>query len=148
VWPLKSGIADPIDGCPTEIQAVYNEARQVFPYSSRSSAALLRLAIQMLCKEKGLPGKDLNKDIGTLVDQGLSVQIQQSLDLVRVVGNNAVHPGQIEIEDNKDQIEKFFGLVNLIVDVLLVQPAKVSAMFETLVPATQKAQIEARDGKS
>jgi len=147
VWPIRSGVADTAEGCPKDIQTVYNEARQVFPYSPRASAALLRLAIQMVCKEKGLPGKDLNKDIGELVGKGMAQEIQQSLDLVRVVGNNAVHPGQIEIENNKDQIEKFFGLVNLIVDVLIVQPAKVSAMFQTLVPPAQKQQIVARDGK-
>jgi hypothetical protein len=67
--------------------------------------------------------------------------------LVRVVGNNAVHPGEIQIEENKDKIEIFFGLVNLIVDVLIVQPAKINAMFDTLVPSAQKKQIEVRDGK-
>ncbi len=147
VWPVESGLPDPIEGCPEQIQAVYNEARQLFPHSPRASAALLRLAIQMICVDRGLPGKDLNSDIGTLVKNGLSAQIQQSLDLVRVVGNNAVHPGQIQIEENKDKIEKFFGLVNLIVDVLIVQPAKVSEMFHPLVPPAQKQQITARDGK-
>jgi hypothetical protein len=101
----------------------------------------------MVCVECGLPGENLNSDIGSLVKKGLPVQIQQSLDLLRVVGNNAVHPGQIVIEDNKDHIEKFFGLVNLIVDVLIVQPAKVSAMFHMLVPPAQKQQIVVRDGK-
>ncbi len=147
VWPVKSGLPDPIDGCPEQIRAVYNEARQVFPHSPRASAALLRLSIQMICKEKGLPGKDLNKDIGALVEQGLSLQIQQSLDLVRVVGNGAVHPGQIAIEESIDSIRKFFDMVNLIVDLLIVQPANVSAMFDALVPAAQKNQIAVRDGK-
>lgn len=147
VWPLKSGIPDPIDGCPEQIKQVYNEARAIFTHSPRASSALLRLAIQLVCVEKGLPGRDLNADIGALVKNGLSVQIQQSLDLVRVVGNNAVHPGQIVIEDNKDHIEKFFGLVNLIVDMLIVQPAKVSAMFATLVPSGQQQQIASRDSK-
>jgi hypothetical protein len=101
----------------------------------------------LICIEKGLPGRDLNTDIGALVKNGLPVQIQQSLDLVRVIGNNAVHPGQIVIEENKDHIEKFFGLVNLIVDMLIVQPAKVHAMFTTLVPPGQKQQIVTRDSK-
>jgi Domain of unknown function (DUF4145) len=146
-WPLKSGLPDPVNGCPERIQNIYCEAREVFPHSPRASAALLRLAIQLICVEKGLPGKDLNADIGQLVKAGLSPQIQQSLDLVRVVGNNAVHPGQITIEDNKDQIGKFFGLVNLIVDMLIVQPARVEAMFTTLVPPAQQRQIVKRDGK-
>ena len=127
---------------------MYNEARQVFPNSPRAAAALLRLAIQMICVERRLPGRDLNLDIGTLVKGGLSTQIQQSLDLVRVVGNNAVHSGQIVIEGNRDNIEKFFGLVNLIVEVLIVQPARIGSMFNTLVPQPQKAQIAARDAKA
>jgi hypothetical protein len=113
----------------------------------RASAALLRLAIQMVCVEKGLPGKDLNSEIGMLVKNGLPVQIQQSLDLVRVVGNNFVHPGQIVIEDNTDRIEKFFELVNLIVDTLIVQPEKVNAMYKTLVPPDKQQKIATRDGK-
>ena len=147
VWPLKSGLSDPIEGCPEKIRSIYNEARKVFPHSARSAAALLRLAIQLICKEKGLPGNDLNADIGDLVQAGLPIQIQQSLDLLRVVGNHAVHPGQIVIEDNKDHIEKFFGLINLVVDHLIVQPAKVGALFTTLVPQGQQQQIAKRDGK-
>jgi Domain of unknown function (DUF4145) len=148
VWPIKSGLADPIDGCPEPIKAIYEEAREIFPSSPRASAALLRLAVQLVCVEKGLPGKDLNSDVGSLVKSGLPVQIQQSLDLLRVVGNNAVHPGQIVIEDNREHIEKFFGLVNLIVDVLIIQPAKVHSMFTTLVPPNQQQKIAARDAKA
>jgi hypothetical protein len=80
------------------------------------------------------------------VGNGLAAEIQQSLDLVRVVGNHAVHPGQIVIEDNKSHIEKFFGLVNLIVEVLIVQPARIASMFDALVPAGQKQMIVKRDG--
>lgn len=147
VWPPESGLPDPVDDCPKEIRAIYNEARQIFPISTRAAAALLRLAIQMICVERGLSGGDLNSDIGTLVKGGLPIEIQQSLDLVRVVGNNAVHPGQIVIEENKERIEKFFGLVNLTIDALLVQPKKIKAMFSTLVPSAQQKQIIARDGK-
>lgn len=145
VWPVKPGLADPVDGCPKHISAVYNEARDVFPHSARASAALLRLAVQLICREKGLQGRDLNADIGVLVTQGLAPEIQQSLDLVRVIGNHAVHPGEIVIEENKEPIEQFFGLVNLIVDVLIVQPTKISKMFSALVPEAQQKQIAARD---
>jgi hypothetical protein len=147
VWPIKSGLPDPIDGSPEQVKDVYNEARNLFPHSPRAAAALLRLAIQIVCVERGLPGKNLNEDIGALVANGLAVEIQQSLDLVRVVGNNAVHPGQIVIEENKENISKFFTLVNLIVDVLIVQPAKINAMFNTLVSPAQQKQIATRDGK-
>ena len=60
---------------PNAVSADYEEARAVYQDSPRSSAALLRLAIQKLCMELGQPGKNLNADIGELVNQGLPVRI-------------------------------------------------------------------------
>lgn len=84
----------PHSDAPESIRIDYEEARAVFGSSPRSSAALLRLAIQKICIELGLPGKNLNEDISKLVEKGLPVRIQQSLDIVRVVGNEQVHPGR------------------------------------------------------
>jgi len=46
----------------------------------------------------GLLGKQLNTDIGALVKQGLRAQVQHAADVVRVTGNDAVHPGQIDTD--------------------------------------------------
>src|SRR5258708_22812888 len=89
---------------PEDVADDYNEARAIFVSSPRSSAALLRLALQKLCKHLGEPGKDLNTDIGALVAKGLPTQIQQALDVIRVIGNNAVHPGQIDIREEKELV--------------------------------------------
>ena len=92
----------------------------------------------------GEKGKDLNTDIGNLVKKGLPVQIQQALDIVRVIGNNAVHPGQIDLKDNQDTATILFQLVNRIVDDRITQPRLTQALFDNL-PQSAKGQIQKRD---
>jgi hypothetical protein len=129
---------------PANVKAHFEEARSVYNLSPKSAAALLRLAIQVLCVDLGGAGKNINDDIAKLVQDGLPVKIQQALDVVRVIGNNAVHPGLISVDDNPVVVTKLFKLVNIIVDDMITQPAQVKALFGDL-PDTIKQQIEKRD---
>lgn len=131
-----------------DIRADFNEARAVFSISPRSSAALLRLCLQKLCRQLGLPAKNLNDDIGKLVEKGLPVAISQALDLVRVIGNNAVHPGQLDLKDDRSSAAKLFELVNLIADNQISQPQAIAKFFEDKVPASAKEAITRRDKKN
>jgi Domain of unknown function (DUF4145) len=130
---------------PATVKADYDEARQVLRTSPRSAAALLRLGVQKLCAELGEPGKNINDDIAGLVKKGLDPLVQQALDVLRVVGNNAVHPGQIDLDDDVDTAASLFDLVNLIVERMIALPKKVGAMYDAL-PASALAAITKRDG--
>jgi hypothetical protein len=146
-WPaLRQGPAPNPDLTP-DISRDFEEARSIIPLSPRGAAALARLCIQKLCVQLKEPGKNLNDDIGNLVRKGLDARIQQALDVVRVVGNNAVHPGQIDLKDDHDTAMKLLGLVNLIADAMISQPKHVAAMFDSL-PDGAKAQVAQRDGSS
>lgn len=129
---------------PLEVKKYYDEARTIFHQSPRGAAALLRLAIQQLTIELGEDGANLNKAIGNLVKKGLSERIQKSLDIVRVIGNNAVHPGQIVIEDNTEIATSLFKITNLIVDDIITKFKEIDKLYNNL-PKGARDQITKRD---
>ena len=87
-----------------------------------------------------------NDDIASLVKQGLSPLVQKSLDVVRVVGNEAVHPGTIDLRDNRDVASKLFRLVNVIVEQMISHPKHVNDLYDNVVPDS-KQQIAKRDAE-
>ena len=106
----------------------------------------LRLAIEKFCDFLKATGDNLNEKIGWLVSKGVDPIVQQALDAVRVIGNEAVHPGQIDLRDDRDTAIELFEAINLIADQMVTRPKRVQALYDKL-PATKKAAIEQRDGK-
>lgn len=147
LFPDITGAPLPHPETPEAVKEDFNEARSVFSRSPRSSAALLRLAIQKICMHLGLSGKNLNEDIGKLVEAGLPIEIQQSLDVVRVVGNSQVHPGTLDVRDDPDTATSLFELVNLIVEDRIARPNKIKTLYQKL-PENARRQIEERDAKA
>jgi Domain of unknown function (DUF4145) len=143
-YPQVNGVVEPNPDMPKVVMEDFLEAVRIFNGSARASCALLRLAVQRLCIELGLPGKNLNEDIGTLVTRGLPEQIRQSLDIVRVIGNEQVHPGVIDVRDDPSMALPLFTLVNLITEYTISNPRRIQELHDRL-PAGAKAQIEKRD---
>ncbi|HEY7694234.1 MAG TPA: DUF4145 domain-containing protein [Gaiellaceae bacterium] len=133
LWPFGLGLAPaPHHALPENVREDYVEARSIVDRSPRGAAALLRLAVQKLMPHLGEPGKDLNKDIGSLVAKGLDVRVQQALDSLRVIGNNAVHPGELDLKDNADTAQALFAILNYIVEQLIEMPKRLQAVYESL----------------
>ena len=145
VWPVATTTGPPPNSdIDDDIIEIYEEARAIAHRSPRGAAALLRLCLQMLCVQLDLPGKDLNADIGELVKQGLPARVQQALDVIRVIGNDAVHPGQIDINDDPDIVDQLFTLLNFIADDQITKPREIEAIYATL-PDSKREQVERRD---
>jgi hypothetical protein len=146
VFPANSTAPPPAADMPQDVKSTFLKAGDVFDRSPEAAAALLRLALQELLPHLGEKGEHINTEIGNLVRKGLQVEVQQALDIVRVVGNNAVHPGQIDLNDNRDIAVQLFGLLNLIVERTITQPKRVEQIYQTLPQSTLEG-IEKRDGK-
>ena len=146
IYPKKMMVDLPNEDLSEEIKKDYLEAENIFNDSHRSSAALLRLALQKLCMQLGEKGDNINDDIKNLVQKGLNSQIQKSLDILRITGNNAVHPGEINVEEKSELVLKLFELINFIAEKMITEPKEINIFYEEL-PEASKEAIDKRDGK-
>jgi hypothetical protein len=132
---------------PLEVASDYEEAALVASRSPAAAAALLRRAVDKLCIFLGAEGRDLSARIGALVKAGMPQTIQQALDIVRVTGNEAVHPGTLDLNDNPEVAHRLFDLVNEIVENRMSLPKRMTALYAEL-PETARDGIVRRDGES
>ncbi len=142
--PGSYGAPTPNEHMPPDIRADYDEAASILPKSPRGAAALLRLSVQKLMVHLGMPGDNINNDIKKLVAAGLPVQIQQALDYCRVVGNNAVHPGELSLEDTPDMAWTMFEMINTIVQLRIAAPKQLEELYAQL-PQGARDAIAKRD---
>ena len=147
VWPRSSLAPEAHPDFPAGLRGDYEEARQIYNDSPRASAALLRLCLQKLCAHLGAPGKNISDDIQFLYDEfGLGRRVRDSMDILRVVGNNAVHPGEIDFEDNREISLGLFRMINFVVDKAIAEPNHVDSIYAQL-PEGARDAIERRDVK-
>lgn len=146
VYPKKTTLPPPNEDLNEDIKALYLEASSILVDSPKGATVLLRLALQKLLEQVGKSGKNINNDIKSLVAEGLSPKIQQALDLLRVIGNNAVHPGQINLDDNAEIAQKLFGILNFIAEELITKPKELEDLYADLIPSDTQDHIKQRDG--
>ena len=136
---------EPNADMPDSVKQLYDEAGLIYNKSPRAACALLRLAIDRLCNELGETDRDINKNIGALVQKGLPTSIQKALDVVRVVGNKAVHPGQITFDvDDTGTATMLMHLLNIIVQRMISEPKEIDLLYQGL-PESVRESIEKRD---
>lgn len=144
VYPKQIQVELPNDDLSEEIKSDYLEAANILTDSPRAAAAILRLALQKLCVQLGEKGENINDDIGSLVKKGLNPTVQKAFDALRITGNNAVHPGEIDLTEDVDRVVKLFGLINFVAQKMLTEPKELEDFYDEL-PDGAKEAVEKRD---
>ncbi|MCK0713381.1 DUF4145 domain-containing protein [Chromohalobacter sarecensis] len=143
IYPAVSGLPMPHPDMPEDSKKDYFEARDVMPYSSKAAAALLRLSLQKLCIHLG-KSNNINRAIGELVQEGLPQQVQMALDSVRIIGNESVHPGEINDDDLEASASQAFELMNFIVQDRITRFSQAKHFYDSL-PEAKREAVDRRD---
>jgi hypothetical protein len=144
LWPENAPAPLPHEDMPGDCAEDYMEARNIITKSPRGAAALLRLVTQKLMPHLGERGKNIDDDIASLVKKGLPIQVQQALDTCRVIGNESVHPGEMNLDDEPEIAVQLCELINFIVENQIAQPKRINAIYSKLPEKKQEA-IRRRD---
>lgn len=146
IYPHISTAPPAHNDMPEEVKVIYNEAKEISDLSPRASSALLRLAVEKLLPLVGAEGKSINDMIHNLVSKGLSKDIQMALDGLRVIGNERIHPGKIEIQESENVTIGLFKVLNIIVESLITRKKEIQELYDFL-PSDKKKWIEDRDAE-
>jgi hypothetical protein len=132
IYPPLSFAPWPTEDMPLNIKDVFLEARGVVTSSPKAASALLRTCLRNLMTHLGESGKNLELAISNLTKKGLPEKFHDALWAVRVIGTEAVKPGEISLKDDFDTAITLFNLINMIVEATISQQKKVNQLYTTL----------------
>lgn len=135
IYPYENELPEPHEDMFKDVKGIYQEARDVYKHSPRAAAALLRLAIEIMIpqlEEYNIKKSTINNMIGELVEKDIPEHIQQGLDSIRIYGNEGIHPGEISLNDNQDNVMFLFDLINIMVDELITRRKKIRSFYDKL----------------
>ncbi|MGI3407430.1 DUF4145 domain-containing protein [Providencia stuartii] len=148
IYPTANTAPLPHADMPPEVKQDYCEAASIQQNSPRGAAALLRLALQKLCKHLGENGENINADIRSLSLKGkVSEEVIRMADVLRITGNCSVHPSEMSSEDIDEVSDGLFDLINYIVKEAISDPAFRSSMYSKM-PENLRKKAEEQDAKN
>lgn len=130
VYPTTGNAKLPNEYMPEYIQKDYCEARDIVSRSPRAACVLLRLCIEKICDEQEAEGDSLAKKIEKMMEKGISLEINDAFTSVRIIGNDAAHPREINLADDIDTATMLFDIVNYIVEDIYAKQARIKEIGE------------------
>lgn len=128
---------------PEDVKEVYDKARAVFPFSHEASSAMLRSALEQLLNHLDPSSNNLSKKLDRLIQKGtLPEPVIQAMDSIRLIGNDAIHPGKIQWDEPQEIALLLFELMNMIVEETITKPNKVRHLYSLLPESRKKIKSE------
>lgn len=145
LYPIGGDIPPPNPDMPESIRSLYLEAARISTLSPRGAAAILRLCLQDICNILAKKDDTIDNNLHRLKnsEDPIPERFIKAADTVRVIGNEAVHPGFIDFEDNKEIANDLFTLINSLIENQISQLKIIDSIINKQ-PETVKAKITSR----
>jgi Domain of unknown function (DUF4145) len=128
VYPAKTLISRSI---PQKVADAYSEALRVRERSPNAFALLIRRALEIVCADQGVIGKNLAHRIKLLSDRGdLPPVLAEATELLRLIGNIAAHGDEKSAHPLYVRIIDEFFIA--IVEYLYISPKKIAEFRKRL----------------
>ena len=115
------------DGVPKDIYSAFESAVKTKGIDYSICLLSLRRVLEMICKDKGAEGRDLEKKIDDLIEKKIfPPMIEDACWIIRQMGNDAAHADKIRVYTY--EIEQVIGYVATIIDYLYSLPHRVEKM--------------------
>ncbi|MCY7770670.1 DUF4145 domain-containing protein [Bacillus haynesii] len=135
IYPFKTELPEPHKDMHENVKKIYEEAMLVYKHSPRAAAALLRLAIETMIPQLdgyNIKKAKINTMIGELVKKDIPTHIQQGLDAIRVYGNEGIHSGEINLNEDPETVMFLFDLINIMVEELITRKSQIKSFYAKL----------------
>lgn len=140
VYPSKYPLP-PVKSMPKSVREIYEEAQSVLYHSPRASSALMRLAIeQLMCEVAACSGKSLHELIEERKDE-LGLRLYKMAVGLRLVGNEAVHVGQIDFDEDQEVAELLFYFINRITERLIEEQMMIEKI-KGVLPESKAVKLQ------
>lgn len=124
------------DAIPEDVKDIYEEARAVYGVSKRSSAILLRLALDKLLDfidDSLKTERNIKVKIEKYLETKQNYMIAQAMDNIRLIGNGNAHDITDIIETVSDEdIDNLFVFFNIIIHNIITMEKMVKEMHNKM----------------
>ncbi len=140
IYPLTPSAPRSNPDMPDDVEELYCEAANISVFSHRGAAAILRLCLEKLCNELTNKEDTIDHNLKRLAesDDPIPGRMLKMAHFVRVMGNEAVHPGKIDFNDNPEIVKALFTFINLLVDNQITQLERLDGLIRAQPHDVQK----------
>jgi hypothetical protein len=105
-----------VEKMPELVEEDLEEAAAILNKSPRGATALMRLCIHKLMPLLRQDGDGLNDYMSSLVRKGAEVEIQQAMEVLRVLRDEPEQPTSLETQEDKEMALRFVDSLKAILE--------------------------------